>query len=168
MLRGQLQFLAPKRLRGCNDVVKQLALPRDSPVSGCFSSCGALPSFRTCAAFPTLLRANCVRTFANYGVALYRPIKKLKFKWPRRPAPFRPSDVEAEVDVMLEGTPKAIKGRRLDDLAAQLELESKEAVTLALMRRAEVQPGYKVPGTANLSLVLCDDAHIQALNLQHR
>lgn len=69
---------------------------------------------------------------------------------------------------MIEGAPAAAKGKELQQLAAQLEEDCRQAVRLALLRRAEAQPGYKIPGTANLSLVLCDDSHITSLNAQHR
>jgi len=105
---------------------------------------------------------------AAAGLSLSRPFRQLKFRWGRRPSLFRPTDVVPDVDVMLEGAPKAVRGKALERLASQLSLDAPAAVRAALLRRVQTQPGYKLPGTANLSLVLCDDAHIRALNFQHR
>ena len=38
----------------------------------------------------------------------------------------------------------------------------------ALLGKAELEPSYKLPRMANLSVVLCGDRHIRALNFQHR
>ena len=38
----------------------------------------------------------------------------------------------------------------------------------ALLSKADREPTYKLPRMANLSVVLCGDMHIRALNFQHR
>jgi rRNA maturation RNase YbeY len=41
-------------------------------------------------------------------------------------------------------------------------------VRQVLLNKAASEPSYKLPRVASLSLVLCGDMHIRALNFQHR
>lgn len=56
----------------------------------------------------------------------------------------------------------------VEQLLEQLEADMQRAVPLALAAKQQAQPKYRLPAIANVSLVLCDDAHIQQLNREHR
>jgi ssRNA-specific RNase YbeY (16S rRNA maturation enzyme) len=105
---------------------------------------------------------------AGLPFALSRPQQRLKFKWARRVPGYSIADLQVEVDALQEGQPAGMSARQVAALLAQLEQDAALAVPLALAAKQEAQPGYRLPAIANLSLVLCDDAHIQALNRQHR
>jgi ssRNA-specific RNase YbeY (16S rRNA maturation enzyme) len=70
--------------------------------------------------------------------------------------------------MLSEGTPSCVTAEELEQLLEQLEQDAQAAVPLALQAKQQAQPRYRLPAIANLSLVLCDDAHIQQLNKEFR
>jgi ssRNA-specific RNase YbeY (16S rRNA maturation enzyme) len=58
--------------------------------------------------------------------------------------------------------------QELQKLAEAVAVDSGPVIKEALSMKAAARPGYKLPRIASLSLVLCDDARIAALNAQHR
>ena len=46
--------------------------------------------------------------------------------------------------------------------------ETGQIVRQALLDKCDWDPKYKLPRMANVSVVLCGDMHIRALNFQHR
>eukprot|EP00879_Flechtneria_rotunda_P018988 GHRR01019934.1.p1 GENE.GHRR01019934.1~~GHRR01019934.1.p1 ORF type:complete len:215 (+),score=72.44 GHRR01019934.1:246-890(+) len=100
--------------------------------------------------------------------SLERPKRWLNFKWGRRYAAYAAEDMQVEVDMLKEGSPAGFTQQQLDELLQQLEEDAQQAVPLALAAKWQVQPKYKLPAIANLSFVLCDDAHIQQLNKEYR
>lgn len=100
--------------------------------------------------------------------SLSRPQKILKFKWGRRASGYSAADLQVEVDALSEGQPAGLSAAEVQQLLDQLQQDAEEAVPLALQAKQQLQPSYRLPAIANLSLVLCDDAHIQQLNKQYR
>lgn len=105
---------------------------------------------------------------AGLPFSLSRPQRPLKFKWGRRLTLYTAEDLQVEVDALAEGRPKHMTAEMVEELLQQLEEDAQSAVPLALKAKQQVQPQYSMPAIANLSLVLCDDPHIQQLNKQHR
>lgn len=56
----------------------------------------------------------------------------------------------------------------LSELSELVQDEAGAVMRRALLAKADREPAYKLPRMANLSVVLCGDMHIRALNLQHR
>lgn len=100
--------------------------------------------------------------------SLSRPPRILKFKWGRRLSGYSVSDLQVEVDALSEGQPAGLSAAEVQQLLDQLQHDAEEAVPLALQSKQQAQPGYRLPAIANLSLVLCDDGHIQSLNREYR
>lgn len=100
--------------------------------------------------------------------SLSRPQKSLKFSWGRKYAAYTAADLQVEVDILKEGSPKHLTPDEVDDLLQQLEEDAQSAVPLALQAKKKAQPAYYMPAIVNLSIVLCDDGHIKQLNKQHR
>jgi rRNA maturation RNase YbeY len=100
--------------------------------------------------------------------SLSRPQKALNFKWGRRQSGYSVSDLQVEVDALSEGKPAGLAAAEVEELLDQLQQDAEQAVPLALQAKRELQPTYRLPAIANLSLVLCDDAHIQQLNKEYR
>ena len=107
------------------------------------------------------------------------PSRQLKFKIGKSRSPRQeslspmapPTTVIPEVEIMVEeglGAPKGFSLPELKRLKVQLRDEAGEVMRLALLNKAERDPRYKLPRMSSLSLVLCGDVHIRALNLQHR
>lgn len=105
---------------------------------------------------------------AGLPFALSRPQKVLKFKWGRRLSGYSASDLQVEVDALSEGQPAGLSGADVEQLLHQLQLDAEQAVPLAMQAKQQLQPGYRLPAIANLSMVLCDDSHIQQLNKEYR
>lgn len=105
---------------------------------------------------------------AGLPFALSRPQKVLKFKWGRKYSGYDISDLQVEVDALSEGQPAGLTAAEVEQLLEQLQQDAEQAVPLALQAKQQVQPGYRLPAIANLSLVLCDDAHVQQLNKEYR
>ncbi|KAG1675313.1 hypothetical protein FOA52_015987 [Chlamydomonas sp. UWO 241] len=80
----------------------------------------------------------------------------------------KPTEVIPEVDVMVEGRPGCVSSEELDGMLEGVGADAGAVVRLALLAKAVARPDYKLPRMAALSLVLCDDMHIRALNLQTR
>lgn len=95
---------------------------------------------------------------------LQRPRRALKFKWGRQYPVYSADSLVVEVDALAEGSPAAVTTEQVAELLEQLELDAQAAVPMALQAKQQAQPQYRMPAIANLSLVLCDDAHIQQLN----
>eukprot|EP00775_Hariotina_reticulata_P003247 gene3247-3523_t len=106
--------------------------------------------------------------WAGLPFSLQKPQKYLKFKWSRQYPTYTAGELQVEVDALLEGQPSAVISKHLEELLEQLEDDCKQAVPLVLQAKQQAQPTYKLPAIANVSLVLCDDAHIQELNKQYR
>lgn len=100
--------------------------------------------------------------------ALSKPQKQLKFKWGRTMSGYSVSDLQVEVDALLEGHPAGLQQAEVEELLEQLQEDTEQVVPLALQAKRQLQPKYRLPAIANLSLVLCDDPHIQRLNKQYR
>jgi ssRNA-specific RNase YbeY (16S rRNA maturation enzyme) len=100
--------------------------------------------------------------------SLSKPQKALNFKWGRRLSGYSVSDLQVEVDALSEGKPAGLAAAEVEELLDQLQQDAEQAVPLALQAKRELQPTYRLPAIANLSLVLCDDAHIQQLNKEYR
>jgi hypothetical protein len=60
------------------------------------------------------------------------------------------------------------RSEELDGMLEGLGTDAGAVVRLALLAKASARPDYKLPRMASLSLVMCDDMHIRALNLQVR
>lgn len=105
---------------------------------------------------------------AGLPFSLSKPSRILKFKWGRRLSGYSVSDLQVEVDALSEGQPAGLSSAEVQELLEQLQQDAEEAVPLALQSKQQAQPGYRLPAIANLSLVLCDDAHIQSLNKEYR
>ena len=56
----------------------------------------------------------------------------------------------------------------LEELEEQVKEETGQIVRQALLDKCVWDPRYKLPRMANVSVVLCGDMHIRALNFQHR
>jgi ssRNA-specific RNase YbeY (16S rRNA maturation enzyme) len=82
-------------------------------------------------------------------------------------AKFSASDVAADLGVMIEGEPNA-NSSALDALAEALYVDGQAVVKHAAMIAVEGEERDAPPGPLELSLVLCDDAHIQELNREWR
>lgn len=107
--------------------------------------------------------------------ALSRPWRPLQFPWARRISGVRPSDMQVEVDAMLEGTMlnsaaerKHLAGSDLEELLSQAQADCAAVVPLVLAAKKARRPRWPLPALASVSLVLCDDAYIQSLNAAHR
>lgn len=105
---------------------------------------------------------------AGLPFSLSKPQKILNFKWGRRLSGYSAADLQVEVDALSEGQPAGLSTAEVQRLLDQLQQDAEEAVPLALQAKQQLQPAYRLPAIANLSLVLCDDAHIQQLNMQYR
>jgi ssRNA-specific RNase YbeY (16S rRNA maturation enzyme) len=105
---------------------------------------------------------------AGLPFSLSRPERVLKFKWGRSYPTYTAGELQVEVDMLSEGSPACVTAEDLEQLLEQLEQDAQEAVPLALQAKQQSQPRYRLPAIANLSLVLCDDAHIQQLNKEFR
>lgn len=105
---------------------------------------------------------------AGLPFSLSKPQKVLNFKWGRRVSGYSVSDLQVEVDALSEGRPAGLSTAEVQQLLEQLQQDAEEAVPLALQAKQQAQPGYRLPAIANLSLVLCDDAHIRSLNREYR
>jgi ssRNA-specific RNase YbeY (16S rRNA maturation enzyme) len=64
--------------------------------------------------------------------------------------------------------PLNARSAELKDLQENVREEAGEVMRRALLGKADLEPEYKLPRMANLSVVLCGDPHIRALNFQHR
>ncbi|GAX75731.1 hypothetical protein CEUSTIGMA_g3174.t1 [Chlamydomonas eustigma] len=97
------------------------------------------------------------------------PGRALKFKFARgsQRKASAPTDVIPEVEIMVEGY-SGMDSDELEDITDQLQEDAEKAVRQVLLNKAALEPSYKLPRVASLSLVLCGDMHIRALNLQHR
>ncbi|KAI8470741.1 MAG: HAD-like protein [Monoraphidium minutum] len=74
-----------------------------------------------------------------------------------------------EVDAMLEGSPDAGGGpAALRELLERAQAGCAAAVPLVLAAKKARRPRWPLPALASVSLVLCDDAYIRALNAAHR
>jgi len=62
----------------------------------------------------------------------------------------------------------ALCSDELEELEEQVREEAGKIMRLALLQKSERDPKYKLPRMANVSVVLCNDMHIRALNFQHR
>lgn len=81
----------------------------------------------------------------------------------------RPSDMEVEVDAMIEGSPTGQGVQSdLEQLLRQVQADCGAAVPLALAAKKARKPRWPLPALASVSLVLCDDDYIRALNAAHR
>jgi len=109
--------------------------------------------------------------------ALSRPWRPLRFPWGRRLSSVHPSDMQVEVDAMLEGTPlfdkaplkkRGAAGADLEALLRRVQADCGAAVPLVLAAKKARRPRWRIPAMANVSLVLCDDAYIRSLNAAHR
>ena len=105
--------------------------------------------------------------------ALSRPYRPLRFPWGRRLSGAREEDMQIEVDAMVEGSP-ALPGsaapsrEELTALLRRVQADCAAAVPLALAAKKQRNPRWPLPALASVSLVLCDDAYIRALNAAHR
>lgn len=85
----------------------------------------------------------------------------------------REEDMQIEVDAMVEGRP-ALPGKPapsdadLTALLRRVQADCARAVPLALAAKKERNPKWPLPALASVSLVLCDDDYIRALNAAHR
>jgi hypothetical protein len=105
---------------------------------------------------------------AGLPFSLSKPQKILNFKWGRRLSGYSAADLQVEVDALSEGQPAGLSAAEVQQLLDQLQQDAEKATPLALQAKQQLQPSYRLPAIANLSLVLCDDAHIQQLNMQYR
>ncbi len=95
------------------------------------------------------------------------PCRMLKLKrGTKRKGSGKPTDVIPEVELTVDysGLPKA----ELEEIEDHMAEDAGSVLRHSLLLRAESQPGYKLPRMASLSILLCNDQHIRALNLQHR
>lgn len=120
------------------------------------------------AAAAGLRGASVIAAAAGLPFSLSRPQKILKFKWGRRASVYSAADLQVEVDALSEGQLVGLSAAEVQQLLDQLQQDAEEAVPLALQAKQQLQLSYRLPAIANLSLVLCDDAHIQQLNKQYR
>lgn len=116
--------------------------------------------------------------------ALSRPWRQLRFSWGRRVSGVKPWEMQVEVDAMIEGSPAvqlaqgdgggggkrgaAAGGGELEALLRRVQADCGAAVPLALAAKKARKPRWPLPALAAVSLVLCDDAYIRALNAAHR
>ena len=108
------------------------------------------------------------------------PSRQIRFNFGNRgarpgspsPSPMAPpTNVVPEVELMIEeglGAPTGFNATELKRMEIQLRDEAGEVMRLALLSKAKRDQRYKLPRMSSLSLVLCGDMHIRALNLQHR
>ena len=135
---------------------------------------GDCPSGRVLAAMATQGGAATTGPGAGPGLpfALSRPWRPLRYPWARRVASVRPSDMEVEVDGMVEGTPLAgspAGGREpLTALLRAAQADCAAVVPLVLAAKKARNPKWPFPALASVSLVLSDDAYIRGLNAAHR
>jgi hypothetical protein len=113
--------------------------------------------------------------------ALNKPWRPLRYPWGRRLSGVRASDMQVEIDAMLEGSPDlppgALAPRAPDDAVSASDLEALlrrvqadvgAAVPHVLVAKKARRPRWPLPQLATVSLVLCDDAYIRSLNAAHR
>lgn len=83
---------------------------------------------------------------------------------------FSDDDIQVDVGVMVEGEPSRLSEKELEAMAESLYNDSLKLVKAAALyiMGEEDEERDEPPAPLELSLVLCDDAHIQELNLEWR
>jgi rRNA maturation RNase YbeY len=77
--------------------------------------------------------------------------------------------MRVDVDAMVEGSPHAAPTQAAATaLLKAVQSDCEAAVRLALAAKKARAPRWPLPSLASVSLVLCDDAYIRALNAAHR
>jgi hypothetical protein len=186
----QWPLAAARRLHGVGGAAPPAAAPRRQQHAAPPRAAAAPPaaarglcSGAATAAPPPLARVS-VRALAAPGdsaaaaaaaglpFALSRPWRPLRYPWVRRLSGVRPSDMEVEVDAMLEGAPlpggSAGARAALEELLRAAQADCAAAVPLALAAKKARAPRWPLPALASVSLVLCDDPYIRELNAAHR
>lgn len=158
-------------LRGCCNPLRNrhLAAALHGSTSCMWRAAGAAPAGMSrlrlltapaSAPRPSLRRGMHVCAFSPFA---YGRQRQLNYNWGSRGGGGR---LRVEVDALSEGAaPGGLKPRAVQQLLETLQEDAQAVVALALSARREREPRYRLPKLANLSLVLCDDNYIHAMNL---